>query len=197
MSAETDTDEARLTAQALQRLEAAADWVMAEGIATMAPGGGGAEALKARLFDSWTVLQRASPITGEAGIIALFRIKARGISYDIQSLYRVAAGRGVYDFWMVQKSAADWAGGGQACAFVVTHAPGLVARRKIVAQSDQFIAEYETPEGEVLTFPQDDLAVLYDLRAWQYPGCFPDSDLKDTEVILDGDGAYTAQPYSP
>lgn len=188
-------DEARLTARAIERLDAAQSWVITDGITTLKDHG--PDAVKDMLFDRWTVLQRASPILDQAGIVAQFRLKARGISYDIQSLYQAAAGQGVYDFWMVQKSAADWAGGGAACTFVVTSAHSATGRRAIVQSSPQFIATFETPDGETVTFPQDDPAVLYDLRAWQYPACFPDSDLPGQQVIMDDDGAFKTQPYKP
>ncbi|MDE3084567.1 MAG: hypothetical protein KGJ37_05015, partial [Verrucomicrobiota bacterium] len=53
---------------------------------------------------------------------------------------------------------------------------------------------YQVSESVSVKLPLDDLQLLYDLKAWQFPECFPDSDLKNWEIGIERDGHYVCVP---
>lgn len=162
-------------------------WVVQHGIESYTQGG--KEAIERKLMDEWAGQLWVDPSVGTARDIALFQIKGRGIYCDIQCLSRISSDA-VFEYWHVMLTGKDWAGVGKRCMFIVTQTNRVDGVRKIVHQSDSFFPSYKVRESVTVQLPLDDLQLLYKLKAWQFPECFPDSDLKNWEIGIERDGRY-------
>lgn len=164
------------------RLEAATVWIVREGVQTLASRG--SRALSAHFIAKWRVQMWVEPQLPRDGGLAVLRLKARGIHHDIKLLARRRAPDCEYEFWVAQRSAEAWAAPTRGCRFFVTATP-CDGARKIVDASELFIASYQSEGGDTVSFPVEDLGALYELKAWRFPECFGDTDLKHVEVYVD------------
>ena len=179
MNPMTDDD---AIARARTRLEAATEWIVREGVQALASRG--SRALSAHFIAKWRVQMWVEPQLTRDGGLAVLRLKARGIHHDIKLLARRRAPDREYEFWVAQRSAEAWAAPTRGCRFFVTATP-CDGARKIVAASELFIASYQPEGGDTVSFPVEDLGALYELKAWRFPECFGDTDLKHVEVYVD------------
>lgn len=81
----------------------------------------------------------------------------------------------------------------QQCEFFVTTSEDALSQRSIVAASDQVIERYAIGTS-IIELPWDDLRMLYDLQAWEFPGCYLESDLNETVVKITAEGDYVIAP---
>lgn len=169
----------------IENMESAGRWVVREGISTFA--GGGKEAIHRKLVDEWGVQIWVVPWVETDRYLALFRIKARGINYDIHDLYREKIGNDFYEFWLIKVAAEGWSGERDRSVFFVTRSKDIFGKRDILEQSDQFIESYSV-EGEFIRLPLGNMQLLYDMQAWLFPENYKESALKNKKVIMDGRG---------
>ena len=170
----------------------ASTWIIQHGIETYAAGG--QTAISRKLMDEWAAQLWVKPAVGTERELAAFRIKGRGIYYDIQCLIRLTNNNAIFEYWHIMITGKDWAGIDRECKFIVTQAERIDGVRKIIHQSDKFFPSYKINESASLKLPLDDLQLLYDLKAWQFPECFPDSDIKNWEIGIDREGRYVRVP---
>lgn len=162
-------------------------WVVQHGIEVYTQDG--KAAVNRKLMDEWAVQMWVDPSVGTERYLALFQIKGRGVYCDIQCLGR-QSGVDVFEYWHVMITGKDWAGVGKRCLFIITQADQVDGVRKIVHQRETFFPSYKVDESVTVKLALDQLQLLYDLKAWQFPECFPDSDLKNWEIGIERDGRY-------
>lgn len=176
-------------------LQVSALWMIEHGIYTFQRQG--KEGTFRKLLQEWGVQQWVEPVVG-GRYLAMFRIKARQMNADIQCLTRVTEGGRVFEYWLIQFSGSEWkkspVGIERHCLFVITQADALGGVRKVVHQAKHFFPSYKVNEDVTVSLPLDDLQLLYDMRAWRFPECYPDSDLKNWEIGIESDGRYVRVP---
>lgn len=172
-------------------LHAASLWLVEHGIESYIQGG--KSALSRKVMEDWAGQLWVDPSVGTGRHLALFQIKGRGIYCDIQCLSREASDR-VFEYWHVMITGTEWSGAGNRCLFIVTQAERIEGARKIIHQSGLFFPSYKVDDSVTVKLPLDELQLLYDLKAWQFPECFPDSDLKNWEIGIGRDGRYVRTP---
>lgn len=171
----------------IENMRLASVWLIEEGIKVFSSKG--KEGLHRKLVDEWGVQLWIDPWVETKDYLAQFRIKARGINYQIINLHREKVGDDLYEFWIVKIVTKPWSGESNRSVFFITKASEVYGQREIIKESDQFIEGYEV-NGQVITFPTKDLKLLYEMEAWAFPENYKDSDLKDIKVIVDGDGNF-------
>lgn len=186
---------------ALGQLNRATEWVIHWGRFVMARKGFFFTEAKLREqtgADLWS-----EPYLDTQDKIALFQLKAGGYFYDVEAIHADEIDGVLYEYWVVHVEALEYATPVMACLFYVTaaredHEMGAFgARRDILKGEGQFFDSYRTESGEVFALPLDDLKIRHALQAWDYPGCFPGSDLPLTRVIAGPDGSFRAEPFAP
>ncbi len=111
---------------------------------------------------------------------------------ETECLLRTEYKSEIYEYWAVK----EWKTGLYVQAkFVIAKSPTLDGKRKILHTSDQFFEKYEIDKDFSVTFPVDDLKTLYHLKAWEYPGNFKDSDLKNFQVYITLEKKYEKIPW--
>jgi hypothetical protein len=173
--------------RALSNLNTATDWLIEQGIPYYEQNG--SDAMFDYLAENGPVLQWADPQVNSNGIAALFRIHFAGYYFNIESLYQSELDGILYDYWIVNAFAADWASPYEKCEFLVTSRP-LGAKRSILRRSPTFFDRFETDTGQVFELPTKDAHILYRMRAWETPSCFPGLPLPEKKICLTGEGEY-------
>ena len=180
-------DEEALINRAVTDLNAASRWVIEEGIPVYSQQG--MKVFKRKLRDEWVVGHYGiKPYLEERGYMARFSIKARGINHSIRNLYREQVGDAFYEFWVVNVTALDWAGVDNRAEFFVTKTQEVYGVREILTQSDQFLPSYRIAGGREIVFPVDDLMVLYNMQAWEFPDNYRGVDINAMKVFVDRKG---------
>lgn len=175
----------------MKNLDSAAVWVIEKGIPTFYDSG--KKGIHRRLVDDWGVQIWVDPWVETDRYLAQFRIKARGIHYDIHNLYREKSEAYFYEFWIIKVAAEDWAGTKNRSEFIITRAKDIRGQREIIKRGDQFISTYTTDSGSEVSLPTDDLELLYDMQAWLYPESYINSDINNKKVSIDNDGNFTVE----
>ena len=180
---------------AYDRLEKAMAWVIRYGIAVVRVRGGAF--LASKLSEKFKVGQYSQPLIDRQDTFALFMIRARGYYYAIEVLHRQEIDGTLFKYWVVHASTPNRDSNDDTplhhCRFFVTEAKED-GSRVIVKRAEQYFPSYLTASGAQLVVPEIDLRVLYGLKAWQYPGCFPDSALPQHEVVVDERRGYQVVP---
>ena len=171
-----------------ENMNSAGHWIIREGVNTFSDGG--KEAIHRKLVDDWGVQIWVDPWVETDRYLAQFRIKARGINYDIHNLHREKVGDVFYEFWLIKVAAKEWSGERDRSAFFVTKTDDVYGKREIVKESDQFIESY-SGGNKLIRLPLDDMELLYDMQAWLFPGNYKNSDLKNKQVVMDNKGNIT------
>ena len=190
-SQETSVNEQSYIDKMAANMRQASTWVVQHGVETYTLGG--KTAINRKLMDEWAGQLWVDPSVGTERYLALFQIKGRGIYCDVQCLSRLTD-HAIVEYWHVMITGKDWAGVDKRCMFIVTKTDRIDGMRKVVHQSDKFFPSYKVNESTSVELPLDDLQLLYDLKAWQFPECFPDSDLKNWEIGIERDGGYVRVP---
>ncbi|WP_087021216.1 hypothetical protein [Thaumasiovibrio subtropicus] len=178
----TSIDDEFYRQKMINNMKSAGDWVIQEGIKTYREGG--KEALWRKLADTWAVLSWTGPWIETDNYLAQFRIKARGINYQIHNLYREEVGGVYYEFWLIKVLAKDWSGERPRSVFYVAKANDTNGEREILVESDQFIGSY-TVAGNTIHIPIDNKRLLYILQAWDYPDAYRETNLAEKIVVMD------------
>lgn len=166
-------------------------WLIEEGVSAYAKGG--KQALHRKLVDEWGVLLWIDPWVETEDYLAQFRIKARGINYQILNLHRNEIAGELYEFWIVKVVAKPWSGETNRSVFYVAKTDGVYGRRQILKTSDQFFDAFRVVDENVIRFPIDSLKLRYEMEAWEFPDNYRDSPLKDTKVIMDENGILKSE----
>jgi hypothetical protein len=172
----------------IDNLNAATEWLITEGPYTYSLFG--KQGIHRKLVDEWGVLLWVDPWTENERYIDGFWIKARGVYHDVINLYREEYNGELYEFWFVKVRGQDWAEFEPKIEFYITKTIDINGRRKVVEKSDQYIDSIKLGDEKIISFPADDLKVLYELQAWLYPSGFRFSDLSNNEIIIDDNGHY-------
>ncbi len=172
----------------IKNMKVAGRWIISDGVRTFSTGG--KNAIHRKLVDDWGVQIWVDPWVETDRYLAQFRIKARGIHYDIHNLHREKIDNGIYEFWLIKVAAREWSGEHERSVFFITKTRETYGQREILKESDQFIESYSVGEKEI-RLPLDDMELLYDMQAWLFPDNYKNSDLKDKKVIMDGKGNIT------
>jgi hypothetical protein len=176
-------------------LQESSIWVIEHGIDTYVREG--KEGVFRKLLDGWSVQQWVEPVVG-GRYLALFRIKARQMNADIQALTRTTDGAGLFEYWLVQYSGSEWqnssVGTERHCLFAITSAERVDGVRTIIHSARQFFPSYKVNERTTVSLPLEELELLYDMRAWRYPECYPDSEIKNWEIGIDSNRRYVRIP---
>ena len=176
-------------------IKQASIWIVEHGIEVYVRSG--KEAINRKMMDEWACQSWVFPAVGTERDIAVFRIKGRGIYCTIQCLTRLTDNT-IFEYWHIMVTGRNWAGVDKRCQFLITQTDNINGVRKIIHQSDKFFSEYKINETTLIKLPLADLQLLYDLKAWQFPESFPDSDLKNWEIgIMRGDYVRVPAKKSP
>ncbi len=82
----------------------------------------------------------------------------------------------IYEYWVVK----EWIPGIFVQAkFVIAKAPTLDGKREIIHTADQFIDKYDIDKDFSVVFPVDNLGILYNLKAWDFPDNYKNSNLNE------------------
>ena len=168
-----------------KNLQEASEWLIEHGINVFSEKG--KSAIHRKLVDEWGVLLWIDPWIDEQGYLAQFRVKARGINYQIIDLHKELINGSIYEFWVVKIVAKPWSGETNRSMFYLTSSQSKSGKRAIVDKASQFTNSYQV-NGQEFTLPIDDLEFLYKLEAWEFPENYQNSSLPDKEVIMDRDG---------
>jgi hypothetical protein len=169
----------------IENMKSAGRWVISEGISTFT--NGGKEAIHRKLIDEWGVQISVDPWVETDRYLAQFRIKARGIHYDIHNLYREKIDDEFYEFWLIKVAAKEWSGERDRSVFFVTRTEDIYGQREILEESDQFIESYSVA-GKLIRLPLNNMELLYDMQAWLFPDNYKGSVLKNKKVVMDDQG---------
>lgn len=176
-------------AHAAQRdLAEAALWLVENGITLFKQKG--QEALTRHLLDRWHVQLWTRPRIDDGRYLALFRIKARGINYDIHNAYRTIIDREIYEFWVFKVAADDWSGAVSRSEFLLARTSDVAGFRIIERRMSEFTSRIPLEAGGILGLPLDDLRLLYDLQSWHFPDQYRTAGLDQTKVTLEAPGQY-------
>lgn len=185
-------DAASLDRSAVERLDGASLWLVQFGEPMLIAEG--LDAVNTSLMRAFVLSLWAVPTVALPPRRVDFRIKARGIFYDIYSTFRVFEDDVAYDLWQIQITTQDWATlQRRACRFIVTR-QSKDLEAEILLQQDTFVPSFVTAAGTKVTVPQNDLGLAHVWRAWRFPESFPDSDLVNWKIVAEGPGAYHAKP---
>ena len=175
-----------------KNINSAGHWIIREGVHRFSEGG--KQAIHRKLVDDWGVQIWVDPWIETQRYLAQFRIKARGIHYDIHNLYREKAGDDFYEFWLIKVAAKTWSGERARSMFFVAKTQDIYGKRTIVQQSDQFIESHSVGD-RLIRLPLNNMELLYDMQAWLFPQNYKNSDLNHKPVVMDNQGNITfAQP---
>lgn len=186
VSSADETKDEFYSQKMMSNLDAASRWLIEEGILTYTKLG--KAGLHRKLVGEWGVLLWVDPWIESEHYLAQFRIKARGINYDIHNLHRKQVGNRYFEFWVSKIVAKDWSGEETRSVFYVVETDDRFGARTIVLKSDQFIEEYQVEGEKRISLPTGDLNLLYKLEAWAFPQNYRNSELKDKDVIMDHHG---------
>ena len=171
-----------------RNLDLASIWLIESGASSFHKGG--KEILWRKLVDEWGVQLWVDPWIESDRYIIGFWIKARGIHYDILNLHRVPISGALYEFWAVKIYGRDWTNIKNTTVFYVTKTNSVDGDREILERSEKFIDTYKIDGSQEIAFPTNDLAVLYELSAWDFPDSYEGSTLAQKKVMLGADGQY-------
>ena len=175
-------------AQSLIRLHDATQWLVEDGVQTYLDIG--TRALKSRLIDRFKVNLWVTPIVDEHQILSDFRIKSRGINFDIRNMHRVEDNGVFYEFWNISIVPADWSPVAGDQFFFTPPSPNTSSSRTIIRESEDFVPAIISAAGKRYLLPINDMKFLYDLEAWHYPHKYAGTDVPLKPVVLTGDGRY-------
>jgi hypothetical protein len=182
--------EATRVTNAVERLDAAAVWLVADGIAMERSDG--AAALKSALIAGPKVKLWVTPQVDPDKGLAAFRIKAAGVGLDLQLVQAAQAADGrIYEQWVGHLSSEDWVEGAprnMGCRFYLAlRLGGPDARRQVMRGG---LTYREAFAQAPVAFPVDDPAVLFRLQAWDHAPCFEGSQVPADRIGPDGKGGY-------
>lgn len=172
----------------INNLNTASEWLIQNGVQSFQKGG--KEAISRKLFDDWGVQLWVDPWIESERYINGFWIKARGIHHNVLDLHRERVGDNLYEFWVVQISGEEWSGIESNSVFYVTKTDSKHGAREILKKSETFIGAFEVDEKHTITFPKDDIRILYELRAWDFHESYVGSGVITSEVVIDLSGNY-------
>ena len=132
---------------------------------------------------------------GQPGALTRIIPNLNGLISEILCFYRNTHENKIYEYWVIKIWGAS--DGTRGMFFLVTVAEALEKPRQFLAIEKNYIREFKVSEDYSVRFPESDLSVLHKMQAWLYPIGFPDSELKNTEVILSKETGYLAGPYDP
>lgn len=180
-----------LEQQAVRRLDDTTDWLVKYGHFILE--NRDARFLKDKLFEEGLSQMWVTPLIDQNGRLAIFRIKDGGYNYDLEALHRAEVGGHLLEYWVAKVSPQDGVTPVQKCIFMIAEV-NPDAKRSLLQTSNSFIPSFSLPGGAEFAFPQEDLSALYGLGAWDYPDCYPASDLPETEIYIDESGAFKKAP---
>lgn len=178
-------DDDKYKMKMMENMTSASLWIIQDGINVFSEKG--KNGIHRKLVDEWGVQIWVDPWVETERYLAQFRIKARGINYDIHNLYREKAGRYFYEFWLIKIAAKSWSGESDRSIFYMTKTTDIYGHREILETSDQFFDSYKV-DNRVIRLPTNNLELLYDMEAWLFPDNYRESDLKDRKVVMNSDG---------
>lgn len=185
VSCSNATDDRAFINKMNNRLSEASLWLVENGIEYLESNCNGE--LRSLLIDRWAVQMWVDPTIDSDRFYASFRLKARGIYYDIICLHRLHEDR-IYEYWIIKKSAEPTVDFQNGCVFLAAVADSVKGRRSILETSETFVTGFAIDGNVNLELPVNDNRLLYDLAAWKFPLCYPSSALKDIQIeIVDGD----------
>ena len=180
--------------RAKENLEVASRWLIEKGMKEFSSDGvSGVKDKVNRLTNFgvqlWTDSLEAANEDADRNIVEI-RIKSREIYYGIRNLYREKINDEYYEFWLIQiyfniRSEAE----PTRSKFFVTKSSAFFGDREIIEENDQFIDSYQVGEVAV-SFPTDDLSLLFWMGAWHNPQNYVNTDFGDKEVGIDSEGNY-------
>ncbi len=155
----------------------AASWVMGNGVQYYKEEG--YQAFKKYLRDKWYVSSTFA-MTDEHGYLARFDLSGGGMFYDIQCLKRVKKRGSIYEYWIFNARGDDLGEPAHA-EFYITKANSVDGEREVLHSSLQFFDSY-TVDGVEIKLPLNDLKLLCDMQAWQYPESYKGHEIAHLEV---------------
>lgn len=169
-----------------ENLKNASTWLIQDGVKMFSEKG--KKGLHRKLVDEWGVLLWVDPWVESERYIDSFWIKARGINYQVTNFQRESLSSGIYEFWIVKINGTDWSGELPRSVFYVTKTDDIYGHREILKTSDQFIESYTVNNDTKIDFQTDEPKKLYEMQAWLFPENYKESDLKNTEAIMNEEG---------
>jgi len=167
-------------------------WLVESGYSTFKRNG--KEYFDDKLIDTWSVQSWIEPSLDEDGDIAVFRIKARGINYDIHCLLREKTNNVIYEYWLMKIYAKPWSGSNDKSVFLITKGKEIAGVREIIKKSEYFFSTYQIDEKNILALPVENLQLLYTMEAWNFPENYKDSSINKQRVVIDENGKFLFIP---
>ncbi|MCX7113401.1 MAG: hypothetical protein NTX45_25500 [Proteobacteria bacterium] len=176
----------------VKNLMLSALWMVENGYSVFA--NEGETAIQRKLIDTWGVQSWVRPRLDDGRYLALFRIKARGINYDIHCLHRIKIGDDIYEYWLMKVYAKSWADIKDHSVFLITRGKEITAPRQIIKKSDHFFDNYQIDSQHTLKLPTENLQILYDIEAWNFPKSYENSTINKHQIAIDENGKFKIIP---
>ena len=127
-------------------------------------------------------------IDEKRGVIVQVNPRTNNFVAEIMCLHRESIEGEVFEYWVVK----SWHERKQIknIVFLATVSKDIKGRRDILRHDVVYFKTVEIGSGQVFRFPENDLSVLYNLKAWLFPAGFENSELKMFSVILDKSRKY-------
>lgn len=187
--------DADLDRSAVDRLDAATQWLITDGLATARDFG--VDRLKKVLIEGFAVQLWVTPETEpERGDVA-FRIKSRGINTDVVLVATAPVDGLGYEYWTAKTSAREWSAPIRRARFWITSATAAWGPRTILERSEVFIPAFALGERRIFDATAFPLAAVYRLEPWAYPDQFVGSPWTGIRVWIDEGGTYRTMPLDP
>lgn len=169
----------------MNNMKLASQWIIENGISAYTSIG--TEGIQSKLIDDWAVqLWVVPPIVGteDDREITKFWIKARGIGYEVLKLYYKRIDGIYYEFWLSKVTAMPWSGENTRSIFYIASADEFYGKREILLQSENFVSEFQTQDGNIIIFPSGDPELVYFMRPWMFPDSYKGTVLESKRAIL-------------
>ncbi len=180
--------EDNLDARVEQKLMAASEWLVVNGIATF--NASGQDGLFRRLLDGWGVQLWVEPNIDDDRFLARFKIKGRGIYHDIHKLYRAEAGTTAVEYWIVKISSREWSSIPPQTQFLLVEAPDPDGTRRIIHRSERFFYHFDVPGAFSFSLPLNDRRMIYDMEPWRFVRNYAGTPLADRRIDVDKNGNF-------
>jgi hypothetical protein len=150
--------------------------------------------IRDKIKDKGFTLLTRPVIEEKPGVLVQINPRTESFVGEVMCLHREEIGGAFYEFWIVKY----WHESKpiKNIYFAATTTSDLAKRREPLLVGSKYFNKVVISKEQVFRFPEDDLAVLYNLKAWQFPDAFAESNLRNKEVLLGKNRAYISRKYN-
>lgn len=99
--------------------------------------------------------------------------------------YSREEGAFIYEYWVVSRYGATRDDVDSEIFFIITKTKGLDKPREIINRSTIFFPTFTVSGETEIHFPLDDNEIIYEVRPWEYPDAFKDTELEGIKVVIE------------